>query len=68
MQFHKAVKHYMGDEANSFTAKRGLRQGSMLFLIVYEYLIRASGILEDPGCGFYFGKHPSCEPGTFGGE
>ena len=38
----------------------------MLFLLVIEYLIKASGILDDPGCGFYFGPHPTREPGTFG--
>ena len=68
MQFHSEVFHQVGKEGHSFFAKRGSRQGSIeapiLFLIVFEYLIRASGILEDAGCGFTFGHMPA----SFAGE
>ena len=68
MQFHSTVKHQVGKEGHTFNARRGSRQGSVeapiLFSIVFEYLIRASRIMEERGCGFNFGHMPV----TFGGK
>ena len=68
MQFHSKVKHQIGSKGHSFNAERGSRQGSIeapiLFLIVFEFFIRASRVTEDKGCGFTFGHMPA----SFGGE
>ena len=58
MNFHKEVEHFVGSKLNRFSCGRGSRQGSIeapgLFCIIYEFLIRAAEIENDPECGLYF--------------
>ena len=58
MNFHKEVEHFVGSKLNRFSCGRGSRQGSIeapgLFSIIYEFLIRAAEIENDPECGIYF--------------
>jgi hypothetical protein len=58
MNFHKEVEHFVGSKLNKFSCGRGSRQGSVeapgIFSIVFEFLIRAAKIEEEPECGLYF--------------